>query len=201
MGLLLVLAAATLPLPAELSSIFRQTIFVIVCALNANVTLNCLGLDRPAGLTRYFILPIRGKDLFLAKNVAVLIVVAVQLMLLLAIGAWQSGFMQLGAEIVVVIVLVLAHLAWGNVVSVFEPCRTEPHRFAAARDPLTALVSVLIGSAPGVAVIALLRSDSRVTALAITVIVLLTMAAHYWSLRYAGRRFERRIEIISRRLA
>ena len=86
MGLLLVLAAAALSLAASLSSTFRQAIFVIVCALNVNVTLNCLGLDRPAGLTRYLILPIRGKDLFLAKNVAVMVVVAVQLMLLLAIG-------------------------------------------------------------------------------------------------------------------
>ena len=60
---------------------------------------------------------------------------------------------------------------------------------------------MLIGSAPGVAVIVLLRSDSPVTALAIAVIVLLTMAAYYSSLRYAGRSFERRIEIISRRLA
>ena len=184
-----------------MSSTFRQAIFVIVCALNVNVTLNCLGLDRPAGLTRYLILPIRGKDLFLAKNVAVMVVVAVQLMPLLAIGAWQSGFMQLGAEIVVAVVLIVAHLAWGNVVSVFEPRRTEPHRFASPGDPLTASVSALIGSAPGVAVIVLLRSDSRVTALAIAVIVLLTMAAYFSLLRYAGRSFERRIETISRRLA
>ena len=201
MGLLLVLAAAALSLAASLSSTFRQTIFVIVCALNVNVTLNCLGLDRPAGLTRYLILPIRGKDLFLAKNVAVMVVVAVQLMLLLAIGAWQSGFMQLGAEIVVAIVLIVAHLAWGNVVSVFEPRRTEPYRFASAGETVTTSVSMLIGSTPGVAVIVLLRSDSRVAALAIAVIVLLTMAAYYGSLRYAGRSFERRIEIISRRLA
>jgi hypothetical protein len=200
-GLLLVLTAAVLSLSASLSSAFRPTIFVIVCALNVNVTLNCLGLDRPAGLTRYRILPIRGKDLFLAKNVAVMVVVAVQLMPLLVIGAWQSGFMQLGAEIVVAIVLIVVHLAWGNVVSVFEPRRTAPYRFASAADPLTALVSVLIGSTPGVAVIVLLRSDSRVTALAIAAIVLLAMAAYYSSLRYAGRSFERRIEIISSRLA
>ena len=89
-----------------------------------------------------------------------MVVVALQLMLLLAIGAWQSGFMQLGAEIVVAIVLVLAHLAWGNVVSVFEPRRTEPHQVRVRGDPLTASVSALIGSAPGVAVIFLLRSDS-----------------------------------------
>jgi hypothetical protein len=201
MGLLLVLAAAALAFAASMSSTYRQAIFVIVCALNVNVTLNCLGLDRPAGLTRYLILPIRGQDLFLAKNVAMMIVVAVQLMLLVAIGAWQSGFMQLGAEMVVAIVMTLAHLAWGNVVSVFEPRRTEPYRFASAGDLLTALVSVLIGSAPGVAVIVLLHADSRVASLAIAMIVLLTMAAYYGSLRYAGRSFERRIEIISRRLA
>jgi hypothetical protein len=201
MGLLLVLAAAALALAASMSSPYRQAIFVIVCALNVNVTLNCLGLDRPAGLTRYLILPIRGRDVFLAKNVAMMIVVAVQLILLLAIGAWQSGLIQLGADIVVAFVLIVAHLAWGNVVSVFEPRRTEPHRFASAGDLLTALVSVLIGSAPGVAVIVLLHSDSRVAALAIAMTVLLTMAAYYGSLRYAGRSFERRIEIISRRLA
>ena len=201
MGLLLGLAAAALSLSASLPSTFRQTMFVIVCALNANVTMNCLGLDRPAGLTRYLLLPIRGKDLLLAKNVAVMIVVAVQLMLLLAIGAWQSGFAQLGAEVVVAAVLILAHLAWGNVLSVVEPRRTEPHRFAAPSDFMTWSVSALIGSTPGVAVIVLLRSDSPVTALAVAVIVLLTMAAYYSSLRYAGRSFERRMEIISRRLA
>ena len=201
MVLLLSLPAAALSLFASMSSTSRQTMFVILCALNGNVTLNCLGLDRPAGLTRYLILPIRGKDLFLTKNVAVMVVVAVQLLLLLAIGAWQSGVMQLGAEILVASVLVLTHLAWGNVVSVFEPRRTEPYRFASSADPVTLLVSVLIGSTPGVAVILLLRSDSRVAALAIAVIVLLTMAAYYGSLRYAGRSFERRIEIISGRLA
>ena len=129
-----------------------------------------------------------------------MVVVALQFDLL-AIGAWQSGLMQLGAEIVVATVLLLAHLAWGNLVSVFEPRRTEPHRFASGGDPLTALVSALIGSAPGVAVIVLLQSDSLATMLSIAAIVLLTIAAYYGSLRYAGSSFERRIELISRRLA
>jgi hypothetical protein len=94
-----------------------------------------------------------------------------------------------------------AHLAWGNVVSVFDPRRTEPHKFSSAGDPLTGLATMLIGSTPGVAVMVLLRSGSRVSALAIAAIVLLTTAAYYGSLRFAGRSFERRIEIISSRLA
>ena len=60
-------------------------------------------------------------------------------------------------------------------------------------------LSVLIGSTPGVAVIVLLWADSYFTALATAVIVVLTMAAYYSSLRYAGSAFERRIDIISRR--
>jgi hypothetical protein len=199
--LLLVLAAAALSLATSLSSTSRQAIFVIVCALNINMTLNCLGLDRPAGLTRYLILPIRGADLLLAKNVGLMVIVAAQLTLLLAIGVWQSGVAPLGAEIVVVIVLLLSHLAWGNVVSVFEPRRAEPHSFTSAGDPVTALVSTSIGSAPGVAVITLLHSGSPIRVLAIAAIVLLTIAAYYSSLRYAGRSFERRVEIVRRRLA
>ena len=201
MVLLLSLAAAAVSFFASASSIFRQTMFVIVCAMNANVMLNCLGLDRPAGLTRYLILPIRGKDLLLAKNVALMVIMAVQLLPLLAIGAWQSGFIQLGVETVVAFLLIAAHLAWGDVVSVFEPRRTEPYRFTSSGDPVTALVSALIGSTPGVSVMFLLRSDSRVAGLAIAAIVLLTMAAYYGALQYAGRSFERRIEIISSRLA
>lgn len=201
MVLLMSLAAAAIAFFAAFSSTSRQATFVIVCAMNANVTLNCLGLDRPAALTRYFILPIRGKDLFLTKNVAVAVFVAVQLMLLLAIGAFQSGVIQLGRDILVALVLVLSHLAWGNLVSVYEPRRTEPYRFASSADPVTMLVTMLIGSAPGVAVMLLLRSDSRMAPLAIAGIVLLTMAAYYGSLRFAGESFERRIEIISGRLA
>jgi hypothetical protein len=201
MVLLVTLAVAALSLVASLSSTVRQTFFVIVCILNAHVTINCLGRDRPSGLTRYLILPVRGKDLLLAKNLAVMSAVTVQLVVLLAIGAWKSGFMQLGAETLVLIVLMLTHLAWGNVVSVFEPRTSRPHRFSSAGDPLTGLATMLIGSIPGVAVMVLLRLGSRASALAIGAIVLLTMAAYYGSLRYAGRSFERRIDIISRRLA
>ena len=201
MGLLPVLAAAALSLSTPLSSTVRQAILVIVCGLNGNVMQNCLGRDRPAGLTRYLILPIRGKDLFLAKNVAVMVLVGLQLTLLLAIGAWQAGVLQLGADIVVATVSLLAHLAWGNVVSVFEPRRTEPHRFTSGGDPVTASLSLLIGSAPGVAVIVLFPSHSRAAVLAIGALVLLTIATYYGSLRYAGSSFERRIEIISHRLA
>jgi hypothetical protein len=108
--------------------------------------------------------------------------------------------LQLGAEIVVVIVLLLAHFAWGNVVSVFEPRRAERRRFMPSGDLLTLSMSVLIGSAPAVAAIVVLQSGSRATVPAVAVIVLLTLFAYYGLLRYAGESFERRIEFVSRRL-
>ena len=128
------------------------------------------------------------------------VLVTLPLTVLVAIGAWQSGVTPLGADIVVVVVLLLAHFAWGNVVSVFEPRRAEPYRFAPSGDLLTLLMSVLIGSAPAVTVIVVLRSDSRTTAAAIAAIVLLNVLAYYSSLRFAGSSFERRIEFVSRRL-
>jgi hypothetical protein len=203
-GLLLVVAASAVSLSASRSSTFRQTILVIVCVLNANVTLNCLGLERPAALTRYLILPTSGRDVLVAKNIALMLAVAVQFALLLATGAWQSGVLQLVADSVVAIVLVLAHLACGNVVSVFQPYRTEPHRFGSGGDLVTVLASLLLASIPGAAVIGLLRSDLPdfpARALAIAAIVLLTMAAYVISLRYAGRNLEQRIESIRARLA
>jgi len=201
MGLLPVVFAVALSFSISLSSTVRQAIVVIVCALNINATLNCLGLDRPAGLTRYLILPIRGRDLLMAKNVSAMVIMTMQLALVLAIGAWQSGVMQLGGDVLVAIVVLLAHLAWGNLVSVFEPRRAEPRKFSSGGDPVTMVVSVFVGSAPGVAVIVLLGNGSPVSPLAIAAIVLLTIAAYYGSLQFAGRSFERRVALISRRLA
>jgi hypothetical protein len=164
------------------------------------VTSNCLGLDRPAGLTRYFIFPLRGRELLLAKNMGFAGAVAVQVAPLLVIGVWRGGGAELGAALIVAGVSLLGHLAWSNVVSVFEPRRAEPYGFEPGTDPVTALVSTVVGGAPGAAVIVLLSSALPLAALAIAAIVLGTMAWYYRSLGYAGASLERRFEIICRRL-
>ena len=199
MGFLPVIAAAALSLSISLSPTIRQAILAIVCVLNANVILNCLGLDRPAGLLRYLIFPIRGKDLLFAKNVAVMVVVALQFASLrLVRGSLASCSSR--------------RKSWwrpccSGTPRMGQPClgvratQDRAAQVASGGDPVTTIVSALIGSAPGVAVIVLLQSDSLATMLSIAAIVLLTIAAYYGSLRYAGSSFERRIELISRRLA
>ena len=183
------------------STTLRLSTIAIACALNLNLTSNCLGLDRPGGLTRYVIFPIRGWDLLLAKNVGVAIAVAVQVAPLLAIGVWMGGAVELGAALLVAGVSLLGHLAWGNVVSVSEPRRAEPYSLVQGTEPVTVVINMAVGGAPGVAVLALLSSASWLAALAIAAIALATLAWYYRSLMHAGASFERRIEIISKRLA
>ena len=183
------------------STTLRLSTIAIACALNMNLTSNCLGMDRPGGLTRYVIFPIRGWDLLLAKNVGVACAVAIQVAPLLAIGVWMAGAVELGAALIVAGVSLLGHLAWGNVVSVSEPRRAEPYSMVQGTEPVTVLINMAVGGAPGAAVLALLSSASWLATLAIAAIALATLAWYYRSLMHAGVSFERGIEIISKRLA
>jgi hypothetical protein len=200
-AILPMLAATALSLSALGSSTFRRSAIAVVCALNLNLTSNCLGLDRPAALTRYLIFPIRGRDLLLAKNTALAGALGALLAPLIATAVWKGGVAELGAELLVAVVSLLGHFAWGNIGSVFEPRRSEPYWFMQGVDPVTALVSAVVGGTPGVVVIVSLRSNSPLAAATLAAIVPFTMAWYYGSLRYAGAAFERRVEIISRRLA
>jgi hypothetical protein len=169
--------------------------------MNANVYMNCFGLDTTAELTRYSILPIRGEEVLFVKNLGLAVIVAAQLALLIVTAAWRSGAVEAGAETIEAAVLLLSHLAWGNMVSVGAPFKMQFYRFASSGEPLTALVGATIGSAPGVLVLFLLHSGSPLSPLGITVILLLVIAVYLVSLHYAGRSFEHRRHIISNRLA
>jgi len=201
MGLLPVVVAVVYSFTALASPTLPLLAVALTCALNLNLTSNSFGLDRPAALTRYLILPIRGRDLLLAKNVGLAGALAMQVAPLLAVAAWQGGGGELVGALVVTGVSLLGHLAWGNIVSVFEPRRAEPYRFVQGPDPVTALINMALGAAPGMGVIVSRLSASPLVPVGIAAIVLGTIAWYYGSLRYAGASFERRVEIISRRLA
>ena len=98
-------------------------------------------------------------------------------------------------------VLLLSHLAWGNLVSVGAPFKMQFYRLASNGSPLTMLVGVTIGSTPGVVVLFLLHSDSPFAALAIAVVLLLVIGVYLISLYGAGRRLEHRRHIIAERLS
>ena len=200
-GALLVAAISVASLFGSPEPIIRQSIILIVFAMNVNAIMNCFGLDTAAELNRYFILPLRGKDVLLVKNLGLAVIVAAQLALLILTAAWRFGPVEAAAEIIVAAVLLLSHLAWGNLVSVGAPFKMQFYRLASNGAPLTVLAGVTIGSAPGVVVLFLLNSESRLAAPAIAVILLLATAAYLVSLHYAGRSFEHRRHIIGERLS
>jgi hypothetical protein len=200
-GLLLVLAVSVASLFGPLPPVVRQSSILIVFVLNTNAIMNCLGMDTGAELNRYAILPLRGKDVLLIKNLGLAMIVAAQLAWLIPTAAWKSGLLEAHAEIIVAAVLLLSHLTWGNMVSVTAPFKMQFYRFASNGAPLTAMVGSTIGSAPGVMVLVLLQSESSFSALGIVVILLLVIAVYLVSLHYSGRRLEHRRPIIGERLS
>ena len=199
-GLLLVLAVSVASLFGPLPPIIRQAIIVIVFVTNTNAIMNCFGLNTSAELTRYAILPLRGKEVLLIKNLGLAVIVATQLALLLPIAVWRSGPLEAGAEVLVAVILLLSHLAWGNLVSVTAPFRMQFYHFASGAGPITAMAGTTIGSAPAVIVLFLLQSDSPWSAAAMASVLMLSLAAYLVSLHYAGVSFERRRHIIAERL-
>jgi hypothetical protein len=200
-GLLLVVAVSVASLFGPVPAIVRQSIILIVFAFNTHAFKNVLGMDTGAELNRYAILPLRGREVLLAKNVGLAMIVAAQLALLILTASWRSGLVEAGAEIIVAAVLILSHLTWGNMVSVTAPFKMEFYHFAYDDAPITAMVGTTIGSVPGVLVLFLLYSESSLSALGIAAILLLVIGAYLVSLHYSGRRFEHRRHIISERLS
>jgi hypothetical protein len=201
LGLLLVLAVSIASLFGPLPAILRQSIILIVFALNTNVMMNGFGMDTGAELGRYAILPLRGREVVLIKNVGLALIVAAQMALLIVTAAWRFGLRDAGAEIIVVAITLLSHLTWGNIVSVIAPFRMPFYRMSSGAAPLTALAGMTLGSIPAVVVLFLLDQESASSAPGIAVILFLVIAAYLVSLHHSGRRFEHRRHIIAERLS
>ena len=201
LGLLLVSAVSVGSLFGAVPAIIRQAVMAIAFLCNINAAMNCFGMNTGAELSRYAILPLSGREVLLVKNLGLAVVVAAQLALLILSAAWQLGPMEAGVEVVEAVVLLLSHLAWGNLASIAAPFKMEAYRFAANGTPLATLFGASIGSIPAVLMLFFVNSESSSSATAIVGIVLLAVAAYVVSLRYAGRRFERRWHIIAQRLS
>jgi len=200
-GVLLVAAVSVASLFFPVRPIVRQSIIVIVFVFNTNAIMNCFGLNTSAELNRYAILPLRGQDVLLVKNLGLMMIVAGQLAVLILTAAWQSGLSEAGADILVAGVLLLSHLAWGNPVSVAAPFKVQPYHFASSGSPVTALIGSAIGSTPGVGVLILLHSKSPWAVAGIVGLLLLSVVLYRVSLRYSGRSFEHERHIIGEQLS
>lgn len=155
---------------------------------NASLAFNSFGLDNKDGLDRYVLFPLTGREVIVSKNVSIFIFMAMQVAPVILFALWRLGFeaAQLGS--IEAIVLMLAYLTWGNVISVSHRFQMEFFRFSSGGTPIDALVGVIFGSLPG-AIAMRLFSWRMWWAVALMVVIYFLMYAG--SIVWSGRRFER----------
>ena len=158
---------------------------------NAGIVFNCFGLDTRSGLTRYALAPLSGEEIVRSKNVSFLIMVSLQLVPFFLLGLWalEPGVMLSG--FLVALLVALAYMTWGNLLSVSHRFQMQFFRFSSGGSPIDALVGVLFGTAPGA--IAILLFGRKLWWVVVAMLVLYFML-YLLSLSWSGKRFSKIID-------
>lgn len=199
--LLFALAAGYGLLRNAIPAIASQTAIVLFFLIGAGLTTNVFGADRARELNRYLIFPLTGRKILVGKNLGLGVIMAAQLAPLLALASWRFGWAEGALEAIEAIVLLLAHLAWGNLRSVYNPYKLEFFQLHSRENVVYALAGAAICSLPGIAVINLNRLDSNYLILKLAALLFLTAVVYLAALRLAGRMIERRWQTIMQRLS
>jgi len=175
---------------------------VIVFLGNAAVPFNSFGLDNRAGLDRYALLPLNGISILLAKNLAYLMIVGVQVLPILILAGWRLGIMASVLGGLEAAALTFAYLAWGNWMSVNHPLKMQFFRFANSGAALVdSMGGIFFGSLPGILMIYLLQSSDASRGGGVTLILLVTGTLYLASLKRFGNRFEQKREPVAEALS
>lgn len=177
-----------------------RIIILLMFLANSAIAFNLFGLDDHKGLNRYSLFPLTGTAILLSKNLAFLILVAVQLTPVLLLTIIRLGLWEMAGAVVEAFALAAAYLAWGNWMSVSHPVKLQFFRFSSSGSSLADSIGGLIfGSAPGVVAIYGLRNQQ-----ALWMVMLVTLSSfvvYLLSLIQFGKRFEKRRETIGAVLA
>lgn len=153
--------------------------------------MNAFGLDGGPGLDRYALSPISGAHIVQTKNLAFLVVVAVQRAPILALALWRFGPAETLWALFETASLTLMVLAWGNIVSVRHP--TRPDMEPTILDGLVGAAAALL---PAAAAIVILRGNGALIPVRMTGMLAGSATLYYLSLRFAGPHFTRRFDRI-----
>jgi hypothetical protein len=196
------LACVYLAVAEEPSTGIFWSFIVVVFLCNAAVPFNSFGLDNRAGLDRYRLLPLNGSAILLSKNLAYLMLMAVQLLPMAVLAGWRLGIVNSGYGMLVAISLAWAYLAWGNWMSINHPLKMQFFRFANSSAALVdAMGGIIFGSLPGIAMIYFLVSGGTGMAVGILLTLLLTGAIYFASVARYGSHLERKREQIAAALS
>jgi hypothetical protein len=125
LGLLLTLICSFALVKNTIPPIVLVTAILLILNFNLELISNLFGWDRVPEINRYLLLPLRGRDILLVKNLGIAAIVAVQLLPLLLLAGWRFGWVIAGVILIEVLALLLAHLAWGNLCSVGYPHKEQ----------------------------------------------------------------------------
>lgn len=172
-------------------------IFIIIIFVpNASVAFNYFGLDNRSGLNRYALLPIKGKEIILSKNLAFVTVISIQVFLMTLLAGWRLGLGVAALGAVQAALLALANMTWGNWMAVNHPFKMQFFRLSSGGSPIDALGGVVFGSLPGIVAIWLFHENKPGVLWIIILMLLLYGALYLCSVIWAGRNFERKQERI-----
>ncbi len=166
---------------------------VIIVLFNITQPLNLFGFDGRSGLDRYLLLPLTGRQILESKVRANAIVVATELVPIVAIVFWRIGIRAGLATLTECLSLGLILLAFGAINSVRHPYVLTPYRFVEGGSVFAALFASLLCLAPGFVA----ASENRW--LAATLFALAIVALHL-ALNWAGHKLTDDPEVIRSRL-
>lgn len=175
---------------------------VIVFIPNAPLAFNSFGLDTRSGLDRYALLPATGATIMRGKNLAYLIVIAIQVCPIILLAGWRFGLSVGGLTLVEAVSLAAVYLAWGNWMSITLPTKMQFFRFARASDSIPETIAgIFFGSLPGLLVVYVLRTEVEPGILAVLLISLLCGIFYLLTTIWSGRRFEQQRDKILRSIS
>ncbi|HEV2829770.1 MAG TPA: hypothetical protein VGW76_19375 [Pyrinomonadaceae bacterium] len=188
---------------AEVSSATLFQVFVLsVFAGNAPLAFNAFGLDNRAAMDRLRLMPLTGTTIMLGKNVAFLMVVALQLTPLILLAFWRLGLFigLLGfAEALAVAAL---YLAWGNWMSVNYPFKMQFFQFSSSSGVVVEVIAgILFSSLPGAIAIYAVRANGLGAAWIIALTLLASGGLYLLSVFRAGGGFSQKHDRIARALS
>lgn len=125
---------------------------ILIVLSEAAVPLNAFGLDRAAGVDRYHVLPIQGRDVILSKNLACFTVVLWQIIPLVAAAALWFGLPIGAAGLSAGVSYVLINASWGNFVSIRVPAARDFYNLD-RNDQAGGVLSVLACIATGLVLV------------------------------------------------
>lgn len=170
-----------------------QLCVLIVFLPNTPLAFNSFGLETRAGLDRIRLMPLNGSTVLLSKNLAFVMIMAVQLAPMVLLASWRLGLLSGLLGIVEAAALSATFLVWGNWMSLNHPIKMQFFQFSNSSGLIVeALAGLMLGSLPGMISIYLLHTEGLSAAWKLILVLLVSLSIYLAALVYFSSRFEQK---------